>query len=341
MNTKRTYHVLEMTRVYIPTPDFPTTPYYVYLMEGPDGKKRIWNSTRRYAYHDRVYLSGETKGISYHIGIIGAGTTGTGIAVTCLLRGCSITLFVRNSGKKERIKEAIRQHVPDGTQERLIITDSWSDFRHADFIIEAVDEDLKTKQTVYRLLEPHIARTTAVATNTSSLSIDTLASAFLHPSRFLGMHFFNPVPKMTLVEIVKGKKTHTRVVVFAKQIARMIGKEPVLLTNAHGGFIVNRLLFAFLSEAIKLHSERVASHEDIDRAIELGLRHPMGPFKLMDTIGIDVSYEIVRNLSSLYRKSANLRLLRTLIREKRMGRKSGSGFYKYTRSRHGIHTTDR
>lgn len=128
---------------------------------------------------------------------------------------------------------------------------------------------------------------------------------------------------------MKGKKTNIRAVTLVQEIAVLIGKQPVVLRRESQGFIVNRLLFALLSEAIKLQKENVATFEDIDQAIELGLNHPMGPFKLMDLIGIDVSYEILRNLSHLYHKQVDFTVLQDLIKKNQTGRKAGAGFYRY------------
>lgn len=331
------YIVQEMTEVNTSSIEFPDVPYFVYLLEDTDGKRILWKSSKRFKHKEKINISqtGFPKPIT--IGIIGSGVTGCGIAAIALKSGCTVILFVRNKKNNDAVERKITKLllalVGQDQTDKLInlftITDSIECLIQSELIIEAIDENLLEKQRLYTTLENTVNSKTIIATNTSSFSIDQLASRLHNKSRFIGMHFFNPVTKMSLVEIVKGKYTSEKTVSFIQKVVSQFGKRGIVVQTGKEGFIVNRLLFAYLSEAIKLSDEKVASIHDIDSAIELGLNHPLGPFKLMDLIGIDICLDILHNLSHVYTKPASLKRLQELKMKGLLGKKTERGFYRY------------
>jgi len=199
-------------------------------------------------------------------------------------------------------------------------------------VIEAATEDPKLKLDLYRRVAELVDRDTIVASNTSSISITLLASAMKNPENVCGMHFFNPPQLMTLVEIIRGKKTSDETVRRVREISAKLGKETVLCKKDSPGFIVNRILVPALNEAIFLVQEGVAEPEDIDKAIKLGLNWPMGPLQLLDYVGLDTTFNITQVFmnefqDSKYRPSP---LLREMVRAGMTGRKSGKGFYEWS-----------
>jgi 3-hydroxybutyryl-CoA dehydrogenase len=205
------------------------------------------------------------------------------------------------------------------------------EFGDCDLVIEAIIEDLDAKKDLLAGLD-RVARPEAVfASNTSSLSIIELAMATRRPARFIGLHFFNPVPLMKLVEVVKTVLTDPAVVQLGLDFARRLGKTPVL-TADRAGFIVNRLLIPYLLDAIRVLEEGAGTIEDIDQGMKLGCNYPMGPFTLLDFVGIDTTYSIAEILFSEYREKrfAPPPLLRRMVLAGMLGRKSGKGFYDYS-----------
>ena len=199
-------------------------------------------------------------------------------------------------------------------------------------VIEAATEDPRLKLDLYRRVAELVDRDTIVASNTSSISITLLASAMKNPENVCGMHFFNPPQLMTLVEIIRGKKTSDETVRRVREISAKLGKETVLCKKDSPGFIVNRILVPALNEAIFLVQEGVAEPEDIDKAIKLGLNWPMGPLQLLDYVGLDTTFNITQVFmnefqDSKYRPSP---LLREMVRAGMTGRKSGKGFYEWS-----------
>ena len=201
----------------------------------------------------------------------------------------------------------------------------------ADLIVEAAPEDLALKQELFARISRAARPEAILATNTSSLPITAIAAAAKGPERVIGLHFFNPVPAMKLLEIVQGERTHPLVVTAARAIGARMGKEVVVVRDAPG-FATSRLGIALAMEAIRMLEEGVASAEEIDRAIELGYGHPMGPLKLTDQIGLDVRLAIAEHLTSeLGERFRPPQLLRRLVRAGKLGKKSGEGFYRYER----------
>jgi 3-hydroxyacyl-CoA dehydrogenase/enoyl-CoA hydratase/3-hydroxybutyryl-CoA epimerase len=211
--------------------------------------------------------------------------------------------------------------------ERITGTVDYSGFKTVDFIVEAIIEDMEIKKTVFSDLESHIHDHTIVVSNTSSLRIDDMASAFKYPQRFAGMHFFNPVHMMPLVEVIRGKNTSDETVSTTFQLAKKLGKTPIVVGDGPG-FLVNRLLLPYMVEAVALLEEG-QTPEELDLALEkFGM--PMGPIELFDEVGIDVAYKVAKILAvTMGDRMADSDMLAKLVNDKRLGKKTGLGFYKY------------
>jgi 3-hydroxyacyl-CoA dehydrogenase/enoyl-CoA hydratase/3-hydroxybutyryl-CoA epimerase len=225
--------------------------------------------------------------------------------------------------KKRRITKLEYQHILG----RITCTVDYSGFSTVNFIVEAIVEDLELKRKVFSELENFINNDTIVVSNTSSLRIDDMASAFKHPHRFAGMHFFNPVHRMPLVEVIRGKNTHEETVATIFQLAKKLGKTPVVVGDGPG-FLVNRLLLPYMVEAVSLLEEGHPM-EKIDQVMEeFGM--PMGPFELFDEVGIDVANKVSHILAeSMGDRMAESNLIEKLVSNERMGKKNGKGFYRY------------
>jgi len=214
----------------------------------------------------------------------------------------------------------------------LIVTSTDPEkLKDCDLIVEAVFEDISVKKEVLKSINSVCRKTAIIATNTSSISINKLAAEVADPSRFIGMHFMNPPRVMKLVEIIRGKKTSEKTVEAITELTKRLDKIPAVV-NDSPGFVSNRLLFALIGEAIKLLEKGVSTREDIDTVMTHGMNHPMGPIKLADFIGLDVCLDIMQVIyedlnDDRYKPS---QLLETLVRDGKLGRKTGEGFYKYT-----------
>lgn len=274
----------------------------------------------------------------YKIGIIGTGTMGKGLCQLFSQKGYDVILKSREKKTLALAKAKIEENISktSGENEKNIImsrietTDDLSKLSNADLIIETVTEDIVVKKNVLKSLDAVCSKNSILATNTSSISINELSKSVSEPSRFIGIHFFNPVQKMSLVEIIIGDNTSEHTVMFAKEIVKNIDKTPIIIKDSPG-FVVNRILMITLNEAIFMLSEDVASAEDIDNAIKLGLNHPLGPLALADLIGLDICLAI---LETLFRKFKNQKykpcnLLEDMVKRGHLGRKSGKGFYEY------------
>ncbi|MFC1706889.1 3-hydroxyacyl-CoA dehydrogenase family protein [Planctomycetota bacterium] len=275
--------------------------------------------------------------------VIGAGTMGHGIAQVAALSGlrvtmCDVSKPVLDLARRKigtSLEEAISRGKAtpedrDGALERLVFTtDIEACASDADVIVEAVPEQLDLKRRVFSLVSATAPPTALIATNTSSLSVDELSKTVDRPEQFLGLHFFNPVPKMKLLEVVRGQLTSEQTVERALALGRRLGKVPIVVRNAPG-FASSRLGIALGLEAIRMVEQEVASPADIDTAMELGYRHPMGPLRLTDLVGLDVRLAIAEGLhEKLGEVFRPPELLRKLVAEGKLGRKSGEGFYSY------------
>ena len=274
------------------------------------------------------------------VAVIGAGVMGTGIAQVAARAGYRVELFdvVPGAAQKslERIADSLGRAVEKGRctaaerEEALGKLSAAAEMpAQADLIIEAAPENLELKKELFAKLSKAARADAILASNTSSLPITAIASAAAHPERVIGLHFFNPVPAMKLLEIVQGERTHPLVVTAARAVGARMGKEVVVVRDAPG-FATSRLGIALAMEAIRMLEEGVATAEEIDRAIELGYGHPMGPLKLTDQVGLDVRLAIAEHLlSELGERFRPPQLLRRMVRAGKLGKKSGEGFYKY------------
>jgi len=278
------------------------------------------------------------------VAVLGAGTMGRGIAHVVALTGHETRLYDVDAGVLANALESVRANLDRGVElgkvegvardtalEHLHTTvDVAAAVAEADLVIEAVPEKLELKRQVLSDVAEHVRPTTVIASNTSSLSISDIAASVDGPERVLGLHFFNPVHIMALVEVVSGERTTERVIEQAVEFVERMGKEPIVVRDSPG-FASSRLGVTLGLEAIRMLQEGVASVRDIDRAMELGYRHPMGPLKLTDLIGLDVRLEIARYLhrelgSDRFRPPE---LLEQMVEEGRLGKKSGQGFYEW------------
>ena len=227
-------------------------------------------------------------------------------------------------------KEKMTKEDMDATLARISTSDNIQDLKDCDLVIEAATENEKIKLAIFEELDKLCDEKTILATNTSSLSITAIGAATNRPEKVIGMHFFNPVPMMALVEVIKGQLTSEEVKNKIVELSKEIGKTPVEV-NEGPGFVVNRILIPMINEAVGIYADGLASPEDIDTAMKLGANHPMGPLALGDLIGWDVCLAI---MEVLYNEFADPKyrphpLMRKLVRSKQLGRKSGKGIYQY------------
>jgi 3-hydroxybutyryl-CoA dehydrogenase len=278
------------------------------------------------------------------IGVIGAGTMGRGIAYAAALGGYRTILedvMPENLVNGTTwIKKALEEGVTRG---KVTAEDSAAALRRieavstveaacreSDFLIEAVPEEMELKLELYTLFDKFARPNAVMASNTSSLSIAEMAEMTYRPELCVGMHFFNPVPKMRLIEIVRAPKTSDQTITACREVGARMGKEVVLVKESPG-FITSRVNALIGNEAFAMLEAGVASPEDIDKAVKLGLNHPMGPFEMVDLVGLDVRLRILEYLhSTLGEKYRPNELLKKLVADGRLGHKSGRGVYNYT-----------
>ncbi|MDO8275431.1 MAG: 3-hydroxybutyryl-CoA dehydrogenase, partial [Serpentinimonas sp.] len=271
------------------------------------------------------------------VGIIGAGTMGHGIAQVCALNGVAVIMVDINeaavqkglaavTGSLERLlkKDKISAAEKDAALARIQVGTDTAALQGAQLVIEAATENLELKIKILRQLDALLAPETVVATNTSSISITQLAALSGRPERFIGMHFFNPVPMMALVELIRGLQTSDATHAAVQALAQKLGKTPITVKNAPG-FVVNRVLIPMINEAFFVLAEGLASAEDIDSGMKLGCNHPIGPLALADLIGLDVCLAVMNVFVSEFNDSKYrpCPLLKELVAAGHLGRKSG------------------
>ena len=278
-----------------------------------------------------------------NIFVVGAGLMGSGIAQTAITSGYHVVINDQNQAALDRavagIEKALARDVEKErlTQEekdaalKLLSTDSTMEgARNADLVIEAIYENLEAKQAVFKQLEEICPPETIFASNTSSISLTALAAATKRPSRVVGMHFFSPVPRMRLCEVIFGLLTAQDVLYSIKEVGEKMGKT-LILADDKPGFIVNRALLPMLNEACVIVGSFIGTVEDVDNGMKLGCNHPMGPLELADMIGLDILLQVMQVFyedlgDTKYRPS---HLLRKMVTAGYLGRKSGAGFYLY------------
>lgn len=274
------------------------------------------------------------------IGVMGGGRMGAGIAHAFILAGSQVTVVERDNeaadAARARIEKSIDDSIARGFEgspaqlKQMLVTDtSVSAFGAAHLVIEAVPEILDLKLESLRAIEQQMATWGVVASNTSSIPLAQLTTILERPEQFIGLHFFNPVPASTLIEVVTHAGTSPKLAERARSWVRALGKTPITVTDSPG-FASSRLGVAIALEAIRMVEEGVASPQDIDLAMELGYKHPSGPLKTTDIVGLDVRLGIAEQLErDLGPRFAPPQLLRDMVADGKLGRKSGEGFYNW------------
>ncbi|MEZ5283455.1 MAG: 3-hydroxybutyryl-CoA dehydrogenase [Vicinamibacterales bacterium] len=277
------------------------------------------------------------------VGVLGCGLMGAGVAQVSAAAGFKTVVLEVNAGVLEKGMGRIQKFLSDGvakgkvteearstTLANLSGTTSYDDLKACDLVVEAIVENVEVKKQAYAAVEAVVGDHCLIASNTSSLCITELAAATKRPDKVGGLHFFNPVPLMKLVEVIKALPTSQETFDALFAFAKAIGKEPISAPD-RGGFIVNRLLVPYLLDAIRCLEEGLGTVEDIDAGVKLGCGYPMGPFTLLDFVGLDTTYYIANIMFDEFRETrfAPPPLLKRMVLAGYLGKKSGRGFYRY------------
>ena len=277
------------------------------------------------------------------VGIIGAGTMGSGIAQACAVCGINVIMVdikqealdkgvatVASSFDRLIKKEHLTLEQKNSALSKITTSTNYETLKTSQLVIEAATENYELKVKILKQIDAFIPPEVIIASNTSSISIPELAATTSRPDRFVGMHFFNPVPMMALVEIIRGLDTSDKTHNAVEELAKTLGKSPITVKNAPG-FVVNRILVPMINEAIFVLAEGLASPEDIDQGMKLGCNHPIGPLALADLIGLDVCLAVMEVYLKEYgdSKYRPCPLLKELVAAGRLGRKTKHGIYNY------------
>ncbi len=281
------------------------------------------------------------------IGVVGAGTMGNGIAQVAAAAGYNVIMsdiedrFVQNGIKnvdkflaKSVEKGKMAADEKNAIMGRIKGTTKIEDMKDADVVVEVILEKMDLKKQVFKQLDEITKKDAILATNTSSMSVTEIATATGRPDKVVGMHFFNPVPLMRLVEVIRGLRTSDETVATTLDLSKKLGKEPVEVKVDVPGFLANRLMIAVAIEAIKLYEQGIASKEDVDKAAKLGLNYPMGPFELMDLTGIDINYHVMDYFHQELPKELKWDpplTIKNMVKAGLLGRKTGAGWYNYNK----------
>jgi len=278
-----------------------------------------------------------------NIGVVGSGVMSSGVAEVAAATGATVIVRSRSAANADAVVAAVERSLAKQVEKekrsaddaaairhRISVTTSLDDLANCDLVIETVVEDLEVKMELFRALDGVVGPTTVIATCTSTLPIIDLAMQTSHPERVCGVHFFNPVPAMTLVEVVRPLSASDETITLVTEFVLSCNKEPIEVKD-RAGFIVNALLFPYLNNAVRLLEGGVATTEGIDAAMKGGCGFPMGPFALLDLVGLDTSLAILDALYAEYADAnyAPTPLLRRMVSAGMLGRKSGAGFYQY------------
>lgn len=334
----RSMLVRAFTKVEVPSLEHEQVPYYNVLLEDDAG---VFHLRKQFGepHIGEEFLEHAVQRQAMTIGVVGTGIMATGLAALFLQHQYPLVVVGRSDKSVERCKSQVRQMLLKGLDEG-VVDDRFKGslfqtkvdvMGECDLVIESVVEDLDVKKDLLQRIERVCSQEAIFGTNTSSLSIAELAKILKYPERFLGLHFFNPVARMRLVEVTRGPKTSQETIHACVDLINAVDKDPIVI-NDSPCFIVNRILMPFLDEAVKVYEERVASAQDIDKAIMLGLNHPIGPLALIDLIGVDVFVNIMKNLEHTIGESYKpAKAALDLVDKKSLGRKTGQGFYNYSK----------
>lgn len=277
------------------------------------------------------------------VGVVGGGLMGSGIAEVCARAGIEVTVVEVDSARAEATRRSLERSLARAVKrgkldeagqaqalDHLVFTSELDGLAGSDAAIEAIIESESAKREIFRELDRILPEAAFLASNTSSVPIMKLAAATSRPERVLGLHFFNPVPVLRLVEVIRSIMTSEAVLSEAKQFAQRLGKE-VIDSQDRAGFIVNALLIPYILSAIRMYESGFASREDIDRGMVLGCAHPMGPLALADLIGLDTLQYVAESMHDEFRDAADVppSLLNRMVEAGLLGRKTGRGFYEY------------
>lgn len=331
--------VRSYTQVNTPSLNHKETPYYCLLVEDSEGDLFLTKSMLLPEKGQAVNLKEDNLKLDLHIGVIGTGIMGRGITQLLLRKGASVTLVSRSNERLKQVQEQISKHLStfvslgekEGLLRNLTLTTAIADLADVDIVIESIKEDLALKRNILEKLNEVCSKETVIATNTSCLSVTELAELVTDPSRVAGLHFSNPVEKMLLAEIVKTKYTSQSTIVLLRGLAERLGKKPTIADDTPG-FIANRIFVPYLLEAVYLFEQGV-DKKTIDDSVKFGYNHPLGPLQVIDLMGVDTFYDIVYYLhrSTGNEKFKMPRIIEEMMTKKILGRKTGEGFYTYSK----------